>query len=61
MDRFEYEMRMELQFCRAILDFIEKRHNQSLRGQRIIPRCHKHLEILQDHQLELRNKLTDEI
>jgi len=29
MDRFEMDMRLELQFCRVILGYIEKRHNQS--------------------------------
>ena len=53
MDQFEMEMRMELELCKVILNAIERRHNKSLRSQKVVPRCQKHLEILRQHQLEL--------
>ena len=61
MDQFELDMRLELTLCRSILNSIERNYNKSLRGQKVVSRSQKHLEILRDHQLELRKELTDEI
>lgn len=61
MDQFERECRMELQLCKVILSAIERRHNKSLRSQKVYPKCQKHLEILRHHQLELLNQCKKEV
>ena len=61
MDQFERECRMELEFCKLILNSIEKSYRKSTRSQKVISRSQKHLEILWEHQLELRKELTEDI
>jgi len=36
MDRFETEMRMELELCKVILSAIERQHKKSLRSQKVV-------------------------
>ena len=36
MDRFETEMRMELELCKLVLNAIERRHKKSLRSQKVV-------------------------
>jgi hypothetical protein len=59
-DSVETELRMELTLCRAILNAIEQKHKESLRSQKVIPKCQKHLEILRQHQLEFNEHFDRE-
>jgi hypothetical protein len=53
MDKEELNLRMELTLCRSILNSIEKEYRKSTRGQKVLPKCQLHLDLLKQHQLEL--------
>lgn len=43
MDRFETELRMELELCKLVLNAIERRHKKSLRSQKVVAKTPRSL------------------